>query len=72
MKITVKAKPRARKNEVLKLPDGTFQVSVSSPPVDDKANEKIIELLAEYFHTPKRGITIVSGNTSKIKIIEIL
>ncbi len=71
MKITVKVKPNARKNEVQHLEGNQYRVSVNATPVDGKANDKLIELLSEYFHKPKRVISIVSGFSSKTKIIEI-
>ena len=71
MKITVKVKPNARKNEVQHLEGNQYQVSVNATPVDGKANDKLIELLSEYFHKPKRNITIISGVASKMKIVEI-
>lgn len=71
MKISVKVKPNARKNEVQHLEGSQYHVFVNVSPVDGKANEKLIELLSEYFHKPKRSITIVSGLTSKMKIVEI-
>ena len=71
MKITIRVKPNARKNEVKKLDDGKYVVSVTAPPVDSKANKKVIEVLAEYFGKPKRSILIVRGETSREKTIEI-
>ena len=71
MKITVKVKPNARKNEVQHLEGSQYQVLVNVSPVDGKANEKLIELLSKFFHKPKRNITIVSGFTSKMKTVDI-
>jgi hypothetical protein len=72
MRITVRVKPNARKNEVKQIDSNNFIVSVSVPPVEGKANEKLIELLAEYFRKPKRCFTIMRGETGKTKIIEIV
>ena len=72
MKISIRVKPNARKNEVKKLDDGTYVVSVTVPPVDGKANEKVIEVLAEYFGKPKRQVTILRGGTARQKIVEIV
>ena len=72
MKITIRVKPNARKNDVQKVAENQFVVTVIAPPVEGKANEKVIEVLAEYFHKPKRSVTIVRGKTAKEKIIEIL
>ena len=72
MKISVKVKPNARKNEVKQIDAGSFIVSVTAPPVEGKANEKVVELLAEHFGKPKRCFTILRGKTGKMKIVEIL
>ncbi len=72
MKITIRVKPNAHKNEVRKLDDGKYLVSVTSPPVDNKANENVIEILAEYFGKRKRLITIIRGESARDKIVEIV
>ena len=71
MRISVKVKPNARKNEVQQLEGNQYQVFVNASPIDGKANEKLIEVLSEYFDKPKRNINIVSGFTSKTKIVDI-
>jgi uncharacterized protein (TIGR00251 family) len=71
MKISVKVKPNARKNEVKQIDANNFIVSVSVPPVEGKANEKVIELLADHFGKSKRSINILHGMTGKIKIVDI-
>ena len=71
MKISVKAKPKARENSIKKIDDFNFTVRVKELPIENKANEAIIEVLAEYFAVPKSKINIISGHNSKHKIIEI-
>lgn len=71
MKISVRVKTNARKNEVKQIDATTYQVSVTAPPVDGKANEKVIELLADYLGKSKRCFSIVKGVTSKVKIVEV-
>ena len=71
MKISLKVKTNARKNEVVELAPGKYQVSTTAPPVEGKANEKIVELLSEYFKKPKRCISILRGEHSKEKVVEI-
>ncbi len=72
MKFTVHVKANARKNEVALQEDGTLLVRVMAPPVEGKANKKVIEQLAAFFQKPKSSISIVSGKTGKFKIVEIL
>lgn len=72
MKITVQVKPNARKDEVQLREDGTYLVKVSAPPIEGRANEKLIEVLSAHFRKPKRNLQILSGSRGKHKIIEIL
>jgi uncharacterized protein (TIGR00251 family) len=72
MKFKVHVKPNSKKNEVIRLEDGSYVVRVSVPPIEGKANRMVIELLADYLCTSKRTLSIVSGLSSKIKIVEYL
>ncbi|MDP1688623.1 MAG: DUF167 domain-containing protein [bacterium] len=71
MRISVKAKPNAFENKVEKIDDQNYIVSVTEPPVQGKANRAIIEELSNYFSTSISNVNIISGRTSRNKIIEI-
>jgi uncharacterized protein (TIGR00251 family) len=71
MKITVQVKPNSRKDEVLVRDDGVYLVKVSVPPIEGRANERLIEILADHFKKPKRSIEILVGAHGKNKIVEI-
>jgi uncharacterized protein len=71
MRLTVRVKPNARKNEVIRDADGSITIFVNVPPKEGRANEKMIELLSDYFQKPKRSISIVTGFKGKNKILEI-
>ena len=71
MKLKITVKPNARKNEVTRATDGTLVIRVTVPPIEGKANEKVIEVLSEYLNKPKRSISIISGFKGRIKIIEV-
>ena len=70
MTITVKVKPGAKKAKVEKKED-IFTIWVDAPPVEGKANKKLIKILSEYFKKPKGSFKIVKGVKSKHKMIEI-
>ena len=70
IKISVKAKPNSNENKVEKIDDQNFVVSVKEPPVNGMANRAIVKALSEYFHTP--NVRIVSGHTSRQKVVEVL
>ena len=71
MKIFVKAKPSAKEEKVEKIDEQNYIVSVKEPPIKGKANEAIRNALAVYFKTGSSRVKIVSGYSSRNKIIEI-
>jgi len=72
MRISIKAKPNSHKEEVEKVSDSEFIVFVKEPPVHGLANKAIIKALADYFHVAQIRVRIISGRTSKQKVVEIL
>jgi len=71
MQKRVKVKPNCQQQKIEELADGSLIVHLKSPPVDGKANEELIKLLAKKFAVPKSSISIKSGTTSRQKLIEI-
>jgi uncharacterized protein (TIGR00251 family) len=71
MKITVHVKPNSRREAVTVREDGVYVVQVSVPPVEGKANERLVEVLSKHFQRPKRAIQILKGTRGRHKIVEI-
>ncbi len=69
--ISVKVKPNAKKQAIQEEADGSLTVYLKSPPVDGKANQELIEVLAEKFELRKSQITIKAGLSSRNKVIEL-
>lgn len=67
MKVNVQVKPRSKKEGVEVLTESSFVVRVNAPPTEGLANERVIELLAEYFQRPKSKIELIAGFKSKKK-----
>jgi uncharacterized protein len=67
----IKLKPRAKKDTVKLGGPGVLEVTVTSPPVDNKANEHLIRLLADTLRLPKSSIQIIRGGHSKNKAVAI-
>ena len=72
MKINIFVKTNAKKEFVEKTNDNESKVSVSTQPIEGKANTKVIELLARFFNVPKSAISLIRGTKSKNKVFEIL
>ena len=49
MQKRVKVKPNSQQQKIEELADGSLTVHLKSPPVDGKANEELIKLLAKKF-----------------------
>lgn len=71
MKKAVKVKPNAKQSKVVYAEDGSLIVYLKSPPVDGKANQELIALLAKEFKVTKQAVRIKSGAGSRQKIVEI-
>ena len=67
----VRVQPRAPKSGVAGEVDGVLKIRLAAPPVEGQANEELIRLLAELFDTPRRRIAILSGQTSKNKVVSV-
>ncbi len=72
MKIFVTAKPKAHEAKITKVSDNMLTVAVREPPIDGRANHAILVALAEYFKVSFSRVRLVSGHTSRQKVIEIM
>jgi len=72
MKVSVIVHPNAKNPRIEKDLLGEFHVYVHEPPLEGKANHAVREALAEYFHTKKGNVIVLSGEKSKHKVFDIL
>lgn len=70
MKISIKVVPKASREEIIEK-DGLIKVYVREAPDKGKANKAVIELVAQKYNVKKRDVMIVSGQTSRNKIVEV-
>jgi len=57
---------------VEKIDDINFKVQVTQPPEKGKANMAVVKALAGYFNVNRSNVQIVSGSSSKLKVIKII
>ena len=69
--IQIKVKPNARVSLLTQNSDGTWLAQLKSPPVDGKANEELIALVARHFKRPKSDVSIKSGASTRLKLVQI-
>jgi len=71
VRFSVHVQPRAARNEVRGVHNGALRVRVQAPPVDGAANAALVELLAGSLGVPRRSVRVVSGETARLKIVDI-
>ncbi len=69
--LSVRIQPRASKNEIIVMDGGQVKIRLTAPPVDGAANEALVRFLADTFSVSKSQVEIVSGHTSRDKIVRI-
>jgi uncharacterized protein (TIGR00251 family) len=69
--IQVKVKPNSPVSALEEMDDGTWLARIKSPPVDGKANEELIALVAKRFGCRKSEVSIKSGTSSRTKLVRI-
>jgi uncharacterized protein len=70
-KISVQVKTQARKENIVKISQQEYQISVQAAAVAGKANQALIDLLARYFSVPKSSVKLLRGRSSRKKAFEI-
>jgi uncharacterized protein (TIGR00251 family) len=69
--LSVRVHPGARKNGVTGVHGNSAKIALTAPPIDGKANEALIAFLAEALRLPRARVSLVSGATSRSKILRI-
>jgi hypothetical protein len=67
----IRVQPRASCCECAGVQDGAVRLKITAPPVEGRANEACIRLLAEALNLRKRQITILSGLKSRNKVVAV-
>ena len=71
LKIQVNVKPAAKHETIEAVSEAEYNVWVRAPARDGRANRALLELLAEHFRVPKSALSIVRGEKSRRKLVQI-
>ena len=71
LKIAVTVKPNAKKAQVVELAEKQYRVAVREAAQDGKANQALIDILADHFGVAKSAIKIIRGHAARHKLLEI-
>jgi len=70
--VDIAVKPRSSREGVGPVVADRLCVSVNAPPVDGKANEAVIRVLAKTFDVQRSAVSIVRGETGRKKTVRII
>jgi uncharacterized protein len=71
-RFVVRVTPRSSRDHIEVSDDGTWRVRLTAPPVEGKANEALVRLLARRLGVPQRDIRVVRGQTGRDKLVEVV
>jgi uncharacterized protein (TIGR00251 family) len=69
--LKVRVKANSRSSSLEQTPDGTWIAKLKSPPVDGRANEELIALVADRFQCRKDEVVIKAGAAGRTKILRV-
>jgi uncharacterized protein (TIGR00251 family) len=70
-RIRVRVTPRAGRDRIDGRREGVLRVRLTAPPVEGRANEALVRLLARALGVPPRDVRVVRGGSAREKLIEV-
>jgi uncharacterized protein YggU (UPF0235/DUF167 family) len=69
--LRVTVRPNARSESLAPREDGTWLASVAAPPVEGRANEALLRLVAGHFGVPRSRVSLRSGQRARVKTVVV-
>ena len=67
----IRVVPRSSRSELVEIQEDALKVKITAPPVEGKANEECIKLIADKLGVRKSRVAIIAGHKSKRKTIAV-
>ena len=67
--LALHVQPGAKRSEVAGLHGEALKIRLAAPPVEGRANEALLEFVAQALGVPKRSVTLVKGQASRRKLV---
>ena len=71
VRFAVRVRPRSSRNDVEGVCGSSLAVRLSAPPVEGAANAALVETIAAWLGVARRNVTIVRGDTGRLKVVEV-
>ncbi len=71
MNINVRVTPNSKTPSIIRIDDSNYTAKVNAPASEGRANERLVEMLAEHFNVSKSSIRILKGARGRNKTVLI-
>ena len=71
MRLSIKVTPNAKKPEIKKISETTYEIRLDAPAERGRANARLIDVLADYLGVSKSSVRIVRGHRTRNKIVDV-
>lgn len=72
MYVRVQVRPGARRESVIQTDEKTYTIAVKELAAENRANERVREVLAEYLLLPLAQVRMISGHRSGRKVFSVV
>lgn len=69
--VAIHAQPGAKKSQIIGLHGERLKVRVAAPPLEGRANDALINVLAERLGLPRSKLRVLKGQQARAKLVEI-
>jgi uncharacterized protein (TIGR00251 family) len=70
-RVKLRVSPGARRPGIAGRHGDAWKVRVAEPPEDGRANDAVLELVADALRVPARSVQLVSGHASRDKVVAL-
>ena len=70
--LSIHVQPKASGDEIAGPHGDRIKVRITAPPIDGRANQHLVDFLADAFSVPKRNVLLLSGETGRNKRFKII
>ncbi len=71
MYIKVRVIPKSKREQINKIDNETFEITVKEPAERNLANNRIKELIAEFYCVKTKEVRLITGHHSGNKILDV-
>lgn len=69
--VNVYVQPGAKRTEIVGFYSDALKIRLVSPPIDGRANDALLNFVAQLFDVPRRQVELIQGDQSRHKSVAI-